>query len=271
MTGKGRKATAPRIGYGAIPLLAIVVGCTGNQTTASRSAAAYDEARRQGIPIETHGAEHGGHGAAKPAHDAADVPGMDHHTAPEERAERAAAHQRHGAHDGPQVQGPPSHGEHTATPRTKRDMSGEAHAGHEATGAHTPAEGVDHSGTAGMAMAPRPEPKLAAAEPGDPAATLQPDDIDRPAPTSLEEAARSQAMNAGMAAGGHGMGHGTYKHIDAGREGAASPEGGGHQHHQTPEPRPSPSPGQQRPQQHEHGSAQQPGRLPPSPPGPQPW
>jgi hypothetical protein len=127
--------------------------------------------------------------------------------------------------------------------------------------------GMDHSsmhqhGMAGMTMPPpRPEPASLAAEPGQPAGTLQPDDIDRPVPTSVEEAARSEAISAEMAGGGgHSMSHGTYKHMDAGRDDAASPEGG-HQHHQTPKPKPSPSPGS--PHEHHHPDASA-GEVPPS-------
>ena len=66
---------------------------------------------------------------------------------------------------------------------------------------------------------------LAAAVSGQPIATLQPDALDTPAPTSVEEAAKA----ARLVEGAHHMSHGTYSHVDAGREVA-------------PSPRPSPSP-----------------------------
>jgi uncharacterized protein involved in copper resistance len=65
-----------------------VIACGGRQTTASKSAAAYDEAKQKGIPIAA--GEHGGHSAeaaAEPAAAAtptatnhAAMPGMDHST-----------------------------------------------------------------------------------------------------------------------------------------------------------------------------------------------
>ena len=107
---------------------------------------------------------------------------------------------------------------------------------------HSNMAGMDHSsmpGMAGMTMPPpRPEPQSATATPGQPAATLRVDDIDRPAPSAVEEAARSAAMAAEMAGGGHGMSHGTYQHIDAGRGGDKLAPGG----KQAPKAKPSPSP-----------------------------
>jgi hypothetical protein len=116
--------------------------------------------------------------------------------------------------------------------------------------------GMDHSAMGAMtAPPPRPEPGAASAAPGQPALTLRPDELDRPAPTSLEDAKRAESMNAEMA-GGHGhMGHGTYRHLDAGREVAPA---GGHESHQTPKARPSPK---SDPKGHE-------GHQPPSQPPP---
>src|SRR5437764_12368677 len=58
-----------------------VVACGGKQTMASKSAAAYDEAKKKGIPIEA--GEHGAHsaepaGAATTSTETAAMPGMDH-------------------------------------------------------------------------------------------------------------------------------------------------------------------------------------------------
>ena len=120
--------------------------------------------------------------------------------------------------------------------------------------------GMNHSNMPGMSMAPPvPEPAAAIAQPGQPAATLRPGDLDGPAPTSVREAARSAEMAQSMASGGHGMAHGTYSQTDAGRDdvapsgGSMSPAHGGHapgtppaadphQMHAVPVPRPTPSP-----------------------------
>lgn len=110
-------------------------------------------------------------------------------------------------------------------------------------GEESTASRMDHSnmaGMGGMTMAPpRPEPKSLVATPGQPAALLRTDDLDRPAPTSVEDAARAEAINAEMAGMGHH--HGTYQHLDAGRDGG-SPPASGHEGHQMPNPQPSPNP-----------------------------
>ena len=85
-----------------------------------------------------------------------------------------------------------------------------------------PHAGIDHSSMPGMShdmpmSPPSPEPLSATAKAGQAAATLQPDALDQPPPTSVADAARSAAMAAEMSGGGHGMSHGTYQHVDAGR------------------------------------------------------
>ena len=80
----------------------------------------------------------------------------------------------------------------------------------------------------------------------DPAETLRPDALDAPAETSVREAQRA----AELAASGHVMAHGTYRHVDAGRDDApaapaADPHAGHgdpHAGHHMPAPAPSPSP-----------------------------
>jgi len=110
--------------------------------------------------------------------------------------------------------------------------------------------GMDHANTPGMNMVqparmaappPTPERPATVAAPGQPATTLRPDEIDSPAPTAVREAARSAAMAMEMAGGGgHGMQHGTYRQIDAGRDDVTPPPQGGHEGHQaaptTPDP-----------------------------------
>src|SRR5881394_4667244 len=74
------------LAYGLALLAAIgVVACGGKQTMASKSAAAYDDAKEKGIPIEA--GEHGGHaaepaGAATTSNETAAMPGMDHGAMP---------------------------------------------------------------------------------------------------------------------------------------------------------------------------------------------
>ena len=96
-----------------------------------------------------------------------------------------------------------------------------------------------------------PPPATAAATPGQPAATLDTDALDAPAPTSVEDARRAREA----AAAGHAMAHGTYRQVDAGREdvpitspvGAnrrgsapAAPAADPHAGHAMPSPAPSP-------------------------------
>jgi hypothetical protein len=114
-------------------------------------------------------------------------------------------------------------------------------------GASAGTAAMDHATMPGMTMAqtpgttpPIPERPAAVAVPGQPAATLRPDAIDRPAPTAVRDAARSAEMATEMAeGGGHGMQHGTYRQVDAGRDEVATPPGG-HEGHQAP-PAPPPA------------------------------
>jgi hypothetical protein len=79
---------------------------------------------------------------------------------------------------------------------------------------------------------------------GTPGETLRPDAFDAPAATSVREAERAAAA----AASGHVMRHGTYRHLDAGREEAPVPDPhAGHVMPAAPDPHaghvmPSPSP-----------------------------
>ncbi|HUG52572.1 MAG TPA: hypothetical protein VMR21_03190 [Vicinamibacteria bacterium] len=102
---------------------------------------------------------------------------------------------------------------------------------------------VDHAAMGHAMAVPSPEPKSVAAAPGQPAATLQADGLDTPPTIAVEEARRAAALSEHM---DHGMSHGTYRHLDAGRPGvpATSPRGEAHTHHghTPPSPAPSPSP-----------------------------
>ena len=232
-----RSASAITFAAGVIPLLVMFAGCGGTESTASRSAAAYDEAQRKGVAVG--GAAHGGEGAhgdgghvAEPSPQKGTVspamPGMDHANMPGMK--------------------PPGRGATEPRPMAGMDHSGMAGMGAQSQARTDPHAGMDHSkmpGTppSGAAMdhskmtgvshdmpisPPAPEPLSATAKPGQPAETLQADALDQPPATSVADAARSAAMATEMSGGGHGMSHGTYRHVDAGRD------------TETPSPKPSP-------------------------------
>jgi hypothetical protein len=264
--------TINRFGFGVVIAgvsVASIAGCRRDPSTASRSAAAYDEAQRQGVPL----AEGGGHDhqASKPpaagsaagvadasahaGHDMA-VPTRAHHEGGESpRDQRRAGEMDHAAMGHEQaapVEGQAGgHAGHAGMEATTRPPGAPptsvSHEGHEASAG---ASGglLDHAamGHASVpAPAPSPEAASATATPGEPAATLRPDSLDGPAPTSVQEAARSGAM----AAAGHAMSHGTYRQVDAGRDGVRpAPPGAPDPHagHGLPAPRPSPSPKENR-------------------------
>src|SRR5688500_18943436 len=58
-----------------------VAGCENEPSTASRSAAAYDEAREKGVPLGGGGHGHGGRDHASPAGGPGGVPGESDHDA----------------------------------------------------------------------------------------------------------------------------------------------------------------------------------------------
>ena len=156
-----------------------------------------------------------------------------------------AAADPHAGHRPAAVAGP--HAAHQAPP------AADPHAGH---GAATSAAPVHDPAAMGHAPAPPrpavpPPPATAVATPGQPAATLDADALDAPAPTSVKDARRA----AEAAVSGHAMSHGTYRQVDAGREdvpitspvGAArrgsapvAPAADPHAGHAMPAPSPSP-------------------------------
>lgn len=171
-------------------LLVVAAGCGGRESAASRSAAEFDRAQQNGGTAATTGGAHGGHGGDQGPHAGA--------TESKDTAGMAGM-------------------DHANMPGMKPAGAATTHGG-----AMT---GMDHANMPGMASAPPlPERRSVSAQPGQPAATLHPGDLDGPAPTSVSDAARSAAMAQEMAGGGHGMDHGSYSQTDAGRDSVASPQ-----------------------------------------------
>jgi hypothetical protein len=280
---------------GALPLVALAASCGGDQTTASKSAAAFDAAQQKGVTPAA-GEAHGGHGqAADPessrtagdSKNASSMTGMDHshmpgmgtppgaHPAagagssmagmdhsrmpgmgtasgppPKARAGSSMAGMDHsrmsgmGTASGPRPKAAAGSSIAGVDHSTMPGM-GNASGAHPAAGAASSMPGMEHPTMPGMDhtnmnMAPSPEPATAAARPGQTAATLQPNELDRPPTTSLREAARAAAMAEEMAAGGHGMVHGTYRQIDAGSDDVTPPPEGRHEGHPAAPPSQAP-------------------------------
>ena len=196
-------------GWGLVFGVIFAVGCGGRDSAASRSAAEFDREQQKGGTAATGGA-HGGHGAGQePADDA------------EARDSEGMAGMDHA------------------------NMPGMKPAGAAKTQGGAMA-GMDHANMPGTTIAPPlPEKASVSAQPGQPAATLRPGDLDGAAPTSVRDAARSAELAQATAGGGHGMTHGTYSQTDAGRD-ATAPDAQSadpHRRHGQPAPpRPSPSP-----------------------------
>lgn len=230
-----------------VALLA-ALACGSKQTMASKSAAAFDEATKKGIAVGA--GEHGGHAAEPPAAAATET---DHAAMPGHGAMAGMSHAQMPAADHAHTSGM----DHAATPGTDHSrMPGMQH-GASNTGAHdmgamdhstTPGiqhgaaapsmPGMDHSAMPGMqhgsaTPAPiviTPPTSNAAIAQMQPAATLQPDDFDAPAPTAVQEAAKAAA----------GMTHAM--------EGAAPSQ---HEHPPAPAPTPPPPP-----EHHHHGNGE---------------
>jgi hypothetical protein len=223
---------------GVLPLAVFAAGCGGDETTASKSAAAFDEAQRKGT-APTGGEAHGHHGEAESTKGG---PAGGHRETPP----------AHSGHD-------PGASTTETVPRPARGGSSMAGMDHSAmTGAgRSGMTGIDHSrmtgrdranvpGTDHSTMAhpavgaapPIPERPAAAASPGQMVGTLRPDGLDTPEPTAIRDAARSAEMAQQMAGGAHGMSHGTYRQIDAGRDEVAPAPSGHEPHQMTPAARP---------------------------------
>jgi len=237
-----RKASSLAL-IGFVPLVTLAAGCGGNQTTASKSAAEFDAAEEKGMSPGA-GQAHGGHSQA---------------TEPE--GSSGATHGRAASDMGridhtrmPGMQG--GSGARPAQAGAGSSMAGMDHSRMPAMGSapatRPPATGAPRSSMPDMdhsTMAqppettgppPLPDRPVAVAAPGQPAATLRPDELDKPVPTAIREAARSAEMAMQVAGGGHGMQHGTYRQIDAGREDVTPAPQKGHEGHQ---PAPPPTSG----------------------------
>jgi hypothetical protein len=257
-----------------IAMVALLGG--GQETVASRSAAAFEEAQRKGVPV---GEAAHGHGAVSPATE----PGRD--ARPEEPGAGYAGHggmempgqaeKGKSAHDGHAMTGTapgvgsPHAGMHQRTNATGSSAAGSPHAGMQhgtpapRPGASQPTTGAaGHAGHGGSQPAPAdatasapPEPleRSAVARPGQPAATLQSDPLDAPATTSQIDARRAAEIAAQMASGGHGThGTGSYVQTDAGRESVprSQPVMPGHEgmgHGSMPSAIPTPTPDKKKP------------------------
>jgi hypothetical protein len=144
-----------------------LVACGGNETVASKSAAAYDEAKKKGIPIAL--GEHGGHtaeGAGEQSADHAAMPGMDH----------------------PKMAGT----DHSA-------MAGMDHSKMPGMQHGSSMAGMQHGSSSTPPMVIAAPTSNAAIAQTQPAATLRSDQFDAPAPAAVEEAAKAaSAMNHSM-------------------------------------------------------------------------
>ena len=236
---------------GFVPVLAMAIGCGGKESTASKSASAFDEAVKKGESPgagEAHGGhsstsggtEHG-HGATSPSPAEGDgsMAGMDHSTAPGGKSPGMAGMDRP-AMPGMGRSGP-SGAQQPGMAGMDHSKMGPAGSNSAASANHSGMAGMDHDmaamrqmGHVGAALPLPPEPPVAVAQPGQPATILRPDSIDTPAQTAVMDATRAAAMAAEMAGGGHAMSHGTYKQVDAGRDmvRAPMPMTGGHEGHQ---------------------------------------
>ncbi len=267
MFGKDRNWPAATLAGGLVAL-AVLVGCGGQPSVASRSAAAFEEAQKKGKTFEGSGHSHG-HGAMTPggAGQEESAAGDDHGQHDQGQAEAAHDHAameqsgaEHGGHDSHASRAQrDEHAGHAAQSGHSEHAAQDPHAGHDMSPQNPPASGheghsmdhdemdhdeMDHGemdhGEHGE-MAPDTAEAPAAVPPGQPAKTLSPDALDAPAATSIVDAQRSaemaEEMSGGGGHGGHG-GHGTgmYKQIDAGRgpeahEGS-EPRTPGHEDHQ---------------------------------------
>jgi hypothetical protein len=185
----------------------LAVGCGGKQSVASKSAAAYREAREKGLPVGE--GVHGGHAASEKG----GMAGMDH-----------SKMQQGGmaGMDRSKMQQGGMAGMDRSKIKQGGGMAGMAGMDHSKL---KQGEGMNSMAMGDPATAAIVADKSAAAMPGKAAAILSPDPLDAPAATAAEDAQRSARMNEMMASGdGMTMSPGNYVHKDAGRP-QATPTG----------------------------------------------
>ncbi|HEY8184146.1 MAG TPA: hypothetical protein VII32_18025 [Thermoanaerobaculia bacterium] len=164
-----------------------VIACGGKQTVASKSAAAYDEAKKKGIPVAA--GEHGGHSAevAMPEMDHPNMPGMQH--GPSATGGHKMAGMDHGAMAGMDHSKMPGM-QHAAA--GAHDMAGMDHSAMPGMQHGGSMAGMQHGSAAAAPMVIAPPTSNSAIAQTQPAATLRADELDAPAPTSIEEAAKAR-------------------------------------------------------------------------------
>ena len=166
-----------------------LVACGGKQTMASKSASAFDDAKKKGIPIALD--EHGGHSneGAGGQSDHGAMPGMDH---------SKMAGMGHSAMAGMQ-HGTSAAGRHNMAGMDHSAMAGMDHSKMD----HSKMAGMQHgSSMAGMQHGSSPSVPPVIAPPTSnaaiaqtqPAATLRSDEFDAPAPAAVDEAAKASGM-----------------------------------------------------------------------------
>lgn len=200
--------------------------CGGRQTMASRSAAAYDEATKKGIPAAS--GEHGGHiaeaatqaqdGTSASAADQTAMSGMDHttktgmdHDAMKRMDHPQTRTQDHGQmsamehskmqsgksaaprHDMAEMdQGSMSGMQHGQSAAASHSMAGMDHASMPAV-APASMEGMQHGSATPPAVVAMPPTSNASIAQIQPAATLRADEFDAPSPDAIAEAAKGAA------------------------------------------------------------------------------
>lgn len=162
-------------------LIALVTGCGGKESMASKSASAYEESLKKGVPVSAmeHSANHA-ESSTTSGGEHAQMAGIDHSTMPGMN-QSAMANMIHSNTPGM------THG-------------GMKETDHAAITGHTGMTGMDHLDMAGMQHgastasvdivtdAPRSSAVIARLQPG---ATLRTDTFDAPAPIAISEAAKA--------------------------------------------------------------------------------
>jgi hypothetical protein len=193
-----------RIGYFWLVLAtAVLVGCGGKQSVASKSAAAYREAVEKGIPVEGGGHEHGATGKNMSGMEhsemkgMANIPGMQHGSM---QGMKNMPGMQHGSMQGMKNMPGMQHGSMQGMP----NMPGMQHGSMQGM-ANMP--GMQHGSMQGMANMPgmqhgspsatsviiaAPSTNSAIAQLS-PSSTLKEDALDAPAPVAVEEAKRASS------------------------------------------------------------------------------